>query len=100
MDLFGKFSRYILYFIYKPIKYSMSDRIVYRQEVPALKEIWTGPLPRKELAAAYASADVVLASTIESQREMGMINNRIFEALSCGAVVISEPSPEIKSYAH
>lgn len=48
-----------------------------------------GTLPQEQLAQAYASAHVVLASTIQSQSQYGMVNNRIFEALSCGALVVS-----------
>jgi glycosyltransferase involved in cell wall biosynthesis len=49
-----------------------------------------GVLPRYEIANAYSGARVVLASTIQAQREEGMINNRIFEAMSCGALVLSD----------
>lgn len=64
--------------------------------VPVLNGIARGPLPRLELAAAYARADVVLGYTINSQAEYGMINNRVFEALSCGAILISEYSPALQ----
>lgn len=50
------------------------------------------------IAKAYASAEIVLASTIDSQAAYGMINNRIFEALSCGSVIISEFNQEIEDY--
>jgi len=60
--------------------------------VPILSNISKGPLPRYELAEAYSSAHVVLASTIQAQDDYGMINNRIFEALSCGAIVITKYS--------
>ena len=58
--------------------------------VPSMKSVWQGSLPRFDLSNAYSSAHVVLASVIESQGDIGMINNRIFEALSCGAVVVSD----------
>jgi hypothetical protein len=60
--------------------------------VPILSNISKGPLPRYDLAEAYSSAHVVLASTIQAQDDYGMINNRIFEALSCGAIVITKYS--------
>ena len=60
--------------------------------VPILSNLSKGPLPRYELAEAYSSAHVVLASTIQTQDDYGMINNRIFEALSCGAIVITKYS--------
>ena len=30
------------------------------------------------------------------QRELGMVNNRVFEALSCGAVVLSDCFPALE----
>ena len=51
-----------------------------------------GVLPRGKLHEAYSSALAVLATTVQSQSAMGMINNRIFEALSCGNIVISDYS--------
>jgi hypothetical protein len=51
---------------------------------------WRGFLPRDEIASAYNSAEVVIASTILEQARFGMINNRIFEALACGSLVISD----------
>ena len=58
--------------------------------VPSMQSVWQGSLPRFDLSNAYSSAHVVLASVIKSQGDIGMINNRIFEALSCGAVVVSD----------
>lgn len=55
-----------------------------------------GVLPRYEIAQAYSSAVVVLASTIEAQRVEGMINNRVFEAMACGAVVLSDYSEALE----
>ena len=56
--------------------------------VPLLRDIWLGPLPVDDIGTAYNSAEVVLASTVQNQEDFGMINNRIFEALSCGSIVI------------
>jgi glycosyltransferase involved in cell wall biosynthesis len=61
-----------------------------------LQHVDLGPLPEYELAPAYNSAEVVLASTIQSQRAHGMVNNRVFEALSCGAVVLTADAPELR----
>jgi spore maturation protein CgeB len=61
-----------------------------------MKDITMGPLPKDKISEAYSSAHVVIAYTMDSQRENGMINNRIFEALSCGAIVISEAFQEIE----
>jgi hypothetical protein len=64
-------------------------------EVPELRDVWQGPLARGGIAEAYSSAHVVLASTTDDQRVSGMINNRIFEALSCAGVVVSEHNPAV-----
>jgi hypothetical protein len=61
-------------------------------ELGPLRDAWQGFLPREDLAAAYASAHVVLAATIETQASVGMVNNRIFEALACGALVATDYS--------
>ena len=66
-------------------------------EIPILADTWKGTLPRSDIPRAYSSASVILASTTDQQREASMINNRIFEALSCGGVVVSEPSDAIKA---
>eukprot|EP01042_Synura_sphagnicola_P001744 gene1744-2045_t len=68
----------------------------YWDEVSELRDIWKGVLPQNDLAKAYSSAAVVLATTIFDQGAMGMINNRIFESLSCGAVVISDNWPVLQ----
>ena len=52
---------------------------------------WKGILPQDDLSKVYSSSQVILSATIDSQREMGMVNNRLFEALSLGkATVISD----------
>ena len=60
-----------------------------------LRAAWGGVLPRNELARVYSTARVVMAFTIDAQREQGMVNNRVFEALSCGATVLSDWSEEL-----
>lgn len=68
-------------------------------DVEDVKSFWKGILPRYQIAEAYAGAHVVLAQTIAEQASYGMINNRIFEALSCGCVVISDYSDALKEVA-
>ena len=63
--------------------------------VPSVSTYWKGTLSKDDIAVAYAKAEIVIASTIESQAIHGMINNRIFEALSCGSVVISDYFEEL-----
>ena len=82
---------------YKPKLYQLLvDSIPFKlrlhgsnwEHVPLLRDIWQGTLPVQDIANAYSSGEVVLASTIQAQEAFGMINNRIFEALSCGSIVI------------
>lgn len=51
---------------------------------------WRGVLPHGELGRVYGEALAVLGATMDGQREAGMINNRVFEALGGGAVLIQE----------
>jgi glycosyltransferase involved in cell wall biosynthesis/ADP-heptose:LPS heptosyltransferase/ubiquinone/menaquinone biosynthesis C-methylase UbiE len=62
-----------------------------------LKKYWKGKLPLGEINALYSSAKIVIGTTEDRQREAGMINNRVFEALACGATFISEYFPELES---
>jgi len=91
---------------YKPELYQLlKDSLPYGlrlhgiqwNKVPLLKDISKGSLPRYKLAEVYSSAHVVLASTIQAQDEYGMINNRIFEALSCGAIIITKYSQTLEN---
>jgi hypothetical protein len=49
-----------------------------------------GPLPIDDIAKLYSSAKIVLNYHEDSQREWGMWNNRVFEALACGALLITD----------
>ena len=69
------------------------------EEVPMVSEEvwsrWRGPLHRTGIAEVYSSSGAVLSCTIDSQREAGMVNNRVFEALACGALLVTDSSPEL-----
>lgn len=64
-------------------------------------DLWTGlvpddvirarSLPNESLAAAYASAGVVLNDHHEAMRADGFVSNRLFDAVASGARVISDP---------
>ena len=54
------------------------------------EQYWKGVLPVDDIALLYSSATAVLGTTESSQRELGMINNRVFEALSCGSQFVSD----------
>jgi len=51
---------------------------------------WRGQLPLDDIARLYSSAKIVLNYHEDSQREWGMWNNRVFEALGCGALMICD----------
>lgn len=57
---------------------------------------WKGILPQEDLPLVYESSKVILSSTIDSQREWGMVNNRVFEGLSMGRRVVSDYSPTLE----
>lgn len=66
-------------------------------EHPTLAPFWKGPLPKGDIAKLYSSAKIVLGTTEDRQRRAGMINNRVFEALACGACFVSEHFPELEA---
>ncbi|CAM9894381.1 unnamed protein product, partial [Scytosiphon promiscuus] len=61
-----------------------------------LLPFWRGILPLKDIASLYSSAKVVLSTTETLQRGLGMVNNRVFEALACGCAVLSDAFPEME----
>ncbi|CAM9486148.1 unnamed protein product [Ectocarpus sp. 13 AM-2016] len=63
------------------------------EDAEELLPFWRGILPLGDVAALYTSAKVVIATTETLQRSLGMVNNRVFEALSCGAAVVSDAFP-------
>lgn len=48
------------------------------------------PPPKKHFARRRRARvlQIVIATTETLQRSLGMVNNRVFEALSCGAAVV------------
>eukprot|EP00904_Undaria_pinnatifida_P011653 jgi/Undpi1/7618/HiC_scaffold_23.g10091.m1 len=67
------------------------------EDAAELLPFWRGVLPLGDIASLYASAKVVMSTTEEQQRSLGMVNNRVFEALSCGAAVVSDSFPEMEA---
>ena len=47
-------------------------------------------IPNEELRRYYSSASIVLNDTWEDMRAAGFISNRIYDALACGAFVLSD----------
>ena len=66
---------------------------------------WSGMLPdgllagehlrNDEVRRAYSSAAIVLNDHWDDMREQGIVSNRVFDALACGALVVSDHLPEI-----
>jgi hypothetical protein len=52
-------------------------------------------LPNDEVRRAYSSAAIVLNDHWDDMREQGIVSNRVFDALACGALAISDHLPEI-----
>jgi O-antigen biosynthesis protein len=50
-------------------------------------------VPNSELRHVYSSASIVLNDHWEDMREEGYISNRLYDALACGALVLSDDVP-------
>jgi len=48
-----------------------------------------------ELAAVYSSCNVLLNDHWDDMREHGFVSNRVFDALACGAAIVSDDNPEL-----
>jgi hypothetical protein len=57
---------------------------------PIFSEIQRGPLPIGDSPSLYRSAQAILCTTEPRQRTLGMLNNRLFEAVASGIPVLSE----------
>ena len=55
-----------------------------------MKHVVAERVPNDELRRIYSSASIVLADHWDDMREHGFISNRIYDALACGACVISD----------
>lgn len=55
-----------------------------------LRRYHQGPAHPGSVPGLYSSARVVLSIHLESQRRFGLITSRVYEALACGAVVVSD----------
>jgi len=72
------------------------DRFGEDERFAPLLEAWKGVLPKDDIASLYSSASVVVGTTESEQRSLGMVNNRVFEALSVGkACFLSDVFPAL-----
>ena len=53
-------------------------------------------LPNDAVRRAYTSAAIVLNDHWDDMREQGIVSNRVYDALACGAVVLSDHLPELE----
>ena len=53
-------------------------------------------LPNRQVRKAYSSAAIVLNDHWDDMREHGFVSNRVYDALACGALVISDDLPELR----
>lgn len=53
-------------------------------------------LPNRQVRKAYSSASIVLNDHWDDMREHGFVSNRIYDALACGALVVSDDLPELQ----
>ena len=59
------------------------------ERVPQIAPYWLGPLPYERLPELYSSAKIVLDDTAVHTLPYGAMNSRVFDALACGALVIT-----------
>jgi GT2 family glycosyltransferase/spore maturation protein CgeB len=59
------------------------------KKTPWMARYWRGPLPYKELPGLYSSSKIILDDTASHTLPYGAINSRVFDALACGALVIT-----------
>ena len=61
-------------------------------QIPAAAGRLTGlRVPNQELGLLYSGAGVVLNDHLETMRQAGFVSNRLFDAVACGARVLSDP---------
>jgi len=63
---------------------------------PTLAKFAQGALPQGDIPKLYSSAKIVLGFNAPSQRRWNMINNRVYEALSCEACFLSDFLPAMQ----
>ncbi|MGH3441967.1 MAG: glycosyltransferase family protein [Nitriliruptorales bacterium] len=59
-------------------------------KVAELRRLHHGPIDYDRLPAAYSSARIVLDDTAAHAKPYGAVNSRVFDALSCGTLVVTD----------
>jgi glycosyltransferase involved in cell wall biosynthesis len=91
--------------IFRPIMRDLLDGPARLPDLAVWGHGWGGMLPdgvlagqhlrNEEVRRAYSSAALVLNDHWDDMRAQGIVSNRVFDALACGALVISDHLPEI-----
>jgi len=55
-------------------------------------------VPNEELRQVYSSAKIVLCDHWDDMREHGFVSNRIYDALACGATIVSDEVPGLERF--
>ncbi|WP_026495976.1 CgeB family protein [Butyrivibrio sp. WCD3002] len=98
--LFVGNSRHIFRSILKDLLPTTHELQVYGrhwEDFPEVKEhVVSEYIPNEEVARAYHDAAILLNDHWDDMREYGIISNRIFDALTAGAFIISDDVPGIR----
>ena len=60
------------------------------EQTPLARFLVSTGVPNDDVGAYYATADVVLNDHWEDMRRQGFVSNRLFDAVACGARVLSD----------
>ena len=66
-------------------------------EVPGMDGSWAGWLDYERLPTAYSSAHVVVDDSAHHTRPYGAVNARVFDALACRALVVSNDAAGVRT---
>ena len=62
------------------------------RETEAAKNLVADRIDNDDLGGLYAGAEIVLNDQTRIMRKAGLVSNRIFDALACGAAVVTTPT--------
>ncbi|HXE43951.1 MAG TPA: glycosyltransferase [Conexibacter sp.] len=92
--------------IFRPILRDLLDGRPPRRDLAVWGQGWGGllpdgllageHLPNEQVRRAYASAAIVLNDHWDDMREQGIVSNRVYDALACGALVVSDHLAELE----
>ncbi len=90
----------------KVMRPTMSKLLPTKRDLAVYGTNWSGlideryiageHIPNDQLRLAYSTARIVLNDHWDDMREHGFVSNRIYDALACGALVVSDHLPELE----